>query len=64
MPRRAGARRDDKYLTTGEAARLLRVSPRTVTRWADQGRIAYTLTLGGHRRFARSVIEETRVMME
>ncbi|MFN2555682.1 MAG: helix-turn-helix domain-containing protein [Nitriliruptorales bacterium] len=64
MPRKAGAKRDDEYLTTGEAARLLSVSPKTVSRWADAGRIAYVVTLGGHRRFARSVIEETRASMQ
>jgi excisionase family DNA binding protein len=63
MPRQAGAKRDDEYLTTGEAAQLLGVSPKTVSRWADQGRIVYLVTIGGHRRFARSVIEQTRVSM-
>lgn len=64
MPRKAGAEPDDEYLTTGEVARLLGVSPRTVARWASEGRIAYVVTLGGHRRFARSVVEQTRVSME
>ncbi len=55
---------DDEYLTTAEAARLLGVSPPTVNRWANQGRIPYTVTLGGHRRFARSVVEQTRALMQ
>jgi|tagenome__1003787_1003787.scaffolds.fasta_scaffold13148773_1 excisionase family DNA binding protein len=46
----------DDYLTPAEVARLLSVTPRTVSRWADQGRIAHTVTLGGHRRFLRSDI--------
>jgi len=33
----------------GEAARLLGVSPDTVRRWADQGRLETTRTGGGHR---------------
>ena len=33
----------------GEAARLLGVSPDTVRRWADQGRLVTTRTAGGHR---------------
>jgi excisionase family DNA binding protein len=48
-------------MTSGEAARFLGVSARTVTRWADKGQLPYIVTLGGHRRFARSVIEEIRV---
>ncbi len=63
VARQAGAKRVDGYLTTGEAARLLGVSPKTVSRWADQGRIVHLVTIGGHRRFARSVIEQTRVAM-
>ena len=46
----------DEYLTPAEVARLLCVTPRTVSRWADQGRIAHTVTLGGHRRFLRADI--------
>lgn len=41
------------YLTAGEVARLLRVSSRTVDRWANDGRLACLMTLGGHRRFSR-----------
>jgi excisionase family DNA binding protein len=40
------------YLETGEAAALLFVSPRTVARWAEEGKIPCTRTLGRHRRFA------------
>jgi len=36
----------------GEAARLLGVSPDTVRRWADQGRLDTTRTAGGHREVA------------
>lgn len=38
-------------LTPGEVARILRVDPKTVTRWATQGRIQSVRTPGGHRRF-------------
>lgn len=47
----------ETYITAGEAARLLRVSPKTVSRWADKGLIACIVTLGGHRRFLRSTVE-------
>ena len=39
------------YLTVGEAARMLGVSPKTVSRWAKEGKLPYRRTLGGHRRF-------------
>lgn len=48
------------YLTRSEVARLLGVSPNTVTRWAREGRLPCQVTLGGHHRFDRSVIEEIR----
>ena len=44
------------YLTPSQAARILHVSPKTVDRWADQGRIPCVVTLGGHRRFLREDI--------
>jgi excisionase family DNA binding protein len=47
VPRRAGGKRDDEYMTSGEAARFLGVSARTVNRWADKGQIPYIVTLGG-----------------
>jgi excisionase family DNA binding protein len=43
-----------EYLTPGEAARLLHVSPKTLNRWANEGRIPCIVTLGGHRRFERA----------
>lgn len=49
---------DDEYLAPGDVARLLCVSARTVSRWADQGRIPHVVTVGGHRRFRRSDVLE------
>jgi excisionase family DNA binding protein len=46
------------YLTAGEAARLLEVSPKTVSRWADKGLIPCVVTLGRHRRFDRREVEK------
>jgi excisionase family DNA binding protein len=40
-----------KLLRIGEVAALFRVSGKTVTRWAKEGKLSYTRTLGGHRRF-------------
>ncbi len=39
------------YVSVGTAAELLHVSPKTVGRWADTGKIPCFVTLGGHRRF-------------
>jgi excisionase family DNA binding protein len=47
-------------MATSEVSRLLGVSPNTVTRWAREGRLPCRLTLGGHHRFERQVIEGIR----
>jgi len=52
-----------EYLTPGEVARLLHVSPKTVNRWAHEGRIACIVTLGGHRRFQRDEVERIASQM-
>jgi excisionase family DNA binding protein len=44
-------------LTPSEVARLFAVDPKTVTRWAEQGRLASIRTPGKHRRFSRSQVE-------
>jgi excisionase family DNA binding protein len=38
-------------LTPGEVATLFRVDPKTVTRWAQAGKLTSVRTLGGHRRY-------------
>jgi excisionase family DNA binding protein len=43
-------------ISTGEAARLLGVSPQTVRRWADLGDLPSVRTPGGQRRFHRSTV--------
>ncbi|MCL3860839.1 BldC family transcriptional regulator [Actinotalea sp. K2] len=43
-------------LTPGEVATLFRVDPKTVTRWANAGKITAVRTLGGHRRFVEAEI--------
>lgn len=47
-----------EYLTTGQVAGLLCVSPKTVSRWASHGDLACLVTLGGHRRFRRRDVEK------
>jgi excisionase family DNA binding protein len=52
------ATEQNAYLGAGEAARILEVSPKMVSRWADKGLIPCVTTLGGHRRFLRSTVEQ------
>ena len=42
---------EPRYLRTAQVAELLQVSPKTVSRWAQGGRLPYVRTLGGHRRY-------------
>ncbi|GAA4221483.1 excisionase family DNA binding protein [Streptosporangium album] len=51
----------DPLLTAGEVARMFRVDPKTVTRWAAAGRIGSIRTPGGHRRYSET---ECRALLE
>jgi excisionase family DNA binding protein len=44
------------WLSRAEVARLLQVAPVTIGRWASQGKLPYSVTLGGRRRFRRQDI--------
>lgn len=44
-------------LTPGEVGRLFRVDPKTVTRWAKNGKLSSIRTLGGHRRYDKAEID-------
>jgi excisionase family DNA binding protein len=46
------------YLHTAEVADILHVSPKTVSRWAKEGRLPCMRTLGGHRRYPELEIRE------
>ncbi len=46
----------DPLLKPGEVATIMRVDPKTVTRWAKNNRLPSTLTPGGHHRFRESDI--------
>src|SRR5262245_4497020 len=60
----AGSTRDDRQprpdnerlLTPAEVAAMFRVDPKTVTRWARDGRLTAVRTLGGHRRYLESEV--------
>jgi excisionase family DNA binding protein len=47
---------DKRLLTPGEVATMLRVDPKTVTRWARGGKLSSIRTPGGHRRYIESEV--------
>lgn len=49
---------EDEWLTRAQVATVLAVSPSTVTRWADEGRLRCVRTLGGHRRYHKREIAQ------
>jgi excisionase family DNA binding protein len=49
-----------EFLTRSEVSTQLGVSPNTVTRWAREGRLPCQVTLGGHHRFDRDLVEQLR----
>lgn len=53
LPRRSAT----KWLGLGDASRVLGVSPATLRRWSDAGRVKTFTTPGGHRRFDRRSLE-------
>lgn len=47
-------------LTAGEVAELFKVSTVTVGVWAEQGKLPFFRTPGGHRRFHREDVDALR----
>jgi excisionase family DNA binding protein len=46
------------YLHASEVADLLGVSPKTIARWAKDGKLPHQRTLGGHRRYPEAAIRQ------
>lgn len=46
----------EPLLKSGEVARMFRVDPKTITRWAQAGKLGCVRTLGGHRRYRESEV--------
>ena len=46
----------ETLLTPGEVALMFRVDPKTVTRWAKDGKLTSIRTLGGHRRYREAEV--------
>jgi len=56
---------DDRLLTRAEVADIFQVSPSTITRWAELGKLPSVKTLGGHHRYeARAVMELAKHFMQ
>lgn len=50
--------RPSQLLLPSEVAAVLRVNPKTVSRWSKMGRLPAVRTLGGHRRYRVDVVLE------
>lgn len=46
----------ERLLTPAEVAAMFRVDPKTVTRWAKDGKLSSVKTLGGHRRYREAEV--------
>jgi excisionase family DNA binding protein len=51
----------ESLLTPAEVAAMFKVDPKTVTRWAKNGKLSSIRTLGGHRRYKES---EVRALLQ
>lgn len=47
-----------RLLTRAEVAEIFQVSPSTITRWAEAGKLPAVKTLGGHRRYEAEAVFE------
>ena len=56
MPMKVIPDPDDRLLTRSEVAEIFQVSPSTVTRWAEAGKLPSVKTLGGHRRYESKAV--------
>jgi excisionase family DNA binding protein len=56
QPSNTTATNTPNYLRTAEVADILHVSPKTVSRWAKEGKLPFLRTLGGHRRYPAAAI--------
>ena len=46
----------ERLMTPAEVALAFKVDPKTVTRWAKQGKLSSLRTIGGHRRYVESEV--------
>jgi excisionase family DNA binding protein len=55
---------EKRFLSRGEAAQRLGVPPRTIHRWACEGKLPCVRTFGGHRRFAVADIDAMAILVK
>ena len=48
----------ESFLHTSQVADILHVLPKTIARWAKDGRLPCLRTLGGHRRYPEQAIRQ------
>lgn len=53
-----GVPEHEELLTPAEVARAFSVDPKTVSRWAKDGKLRAVRTPGGHRRFSAAQVYE------
>ena len=58
QPRSKTGPEPPSYLRAAEVADILHVSPKTVSRWAKEGKLPFLKTLGGHRRYPAAEIRQ------
>ena len=58
QPRSKTAPELPRYLRAAEVADILHVSPKTVSRWAKEGKLPFLKSLGGHRRYPAAEIRQ------
>jgi excisionase family DNA binding protein len=54
----AALTRNNDLWSSAEVAALFGVDPKTVTRWAEAGKLSSIRTVGGHRRFRSNEVRE------
>ena len=52
------------FLRSAEVAAILQVSPKTVCRWAMDGKLPFQRTHGGHRRYPEEAIRELAASLQ
>ena len=52
LENKSGVKGCPLYLTIGQAARLYNLTPQTLRRWADTGKVSTAVSVGGHRRLS------------
>ena len=65
MPIKVSKETEERLLTRAEVAEMFQVSPSTVRRWAEAGKLPSVKTLGGHHRYdARAVMALVKHLMK